>query len=168
MAFDDPSLFINRELSMLAFQRRVLEEADDRSLPIFERLKFLGIVSSNLDEYFMVRASGVKQQLVVGVLEKSADGRLPQEQALPIAEMAQQFVVEQYRVFNQLMADIKEKTGAHVIGGLELSPEQQQAAREYFATVVFPALTPLAVDPGHPFPHLRNKSLNVALFLWRQ
>ena len=73
MAFDDPSLFINRELSMLAFQRRVLEEADDRSLPIFERLKFLGIVSSNLDEYFMVRASGVKQQLVVGVLEKSAE-----------------------------------------------------------------------------------------------
>ncbi|MBI1944546.1 MAG: polyphosphate kinase 1 [Deltaproteobacteria bacterium] len=168
MAFDDPSLFINRELSMLAFQRRVLEEADDRSLPIFERLKFLGIVSSNLDEYFMVRASGVKQQLVVGVLEKSADGRSPQDQALAIAEMAQQFVVEQYRVFNQLMADIKEKTGAHVIGGLELNTEQQQAAREYFATVVFPALTPLAVDPGHPFPHLRNKSLNVALFLRRK
>ncbi|MCC7109927.1 MAG: polyphosphate kinase 1 [Deltaproteobacteria bacterium] len=168
MAFDDPSLFINRELSMLAFQRRVLEEADDRSLPIFERLKFLGIVSSNLDEYFMVRVSGVKQQVVVGVTDKSADGRLPQEQALAIAEMAQQFVVEQYRVYNQLIADIREKPGAVILGGLELSPEQQQAAREHFNSTVFPALTPLAVDPGHPFPHLRNKSLNVALFLRRK
>ena len=168
MTFDDPSLFINRELSMLAFQRRVLEEADDRTLPVFERLKFLGIVSSNLDEYFMVRVSGVKQQVVVGVTDKSADGRLPQEQALAIADMAQQFVGEMYGVYNRLLGDIRDKTGVTIVNGLELGPDQQQAARDYFASAVFPALTPLAVDPGHPFPHLRNKSLNVALFLRRK
>ena len=89
MPFEDPSLFINRELSMIAFQRRVLEEAEDKTLPIYERLKFLTILASNLDEFFMVRIAGVKQQLQGGVLEKSADGKLPQEQLLAIGIEAQ-------------------------------------------------------------------------------
>jgi polyphosphate kinase len=166
--FEDPSLYINRELSMLAFQRRVLEEAEDKSVPLYERLKFLSIVASNLDEFFMVRVAGVKQQLQGGVVEKSADGKLPQEQLLAIAQTAQSLVAEQYRVYNQLLLDLAEKAGAKILSGIDLQPDQLTAAREYFANTVFPALTPLAVDPGHPFPHLRNKSLNVALFLRRK
>src|SRR4051812_36561182 len=161
MPFEDPSLFINRELSMLAFQRRVLEEAEDKSIPPYERLKFLSIVASNLDEFFMVRVAGVKQQLQGGVVEKSADGKLPQEQLMAIAAQAQVLVAEIYRVYNQLLLDLAEKTQARVLAPTELLPEQAQQAKEYFANTVFPALTPLAVDPGHPFPHLRNKSLNV-------
>ncbi len=168
MAFEDPSLFINRELSMLAFQRRVLEEAEDKSLPVYERLKFLTIIASNLDEFFMVRVAGVKQQLQGGLLEKSNDGKLPQEQLFRIAEQAQSLVAEQYRVYREIMKDAAEKAGGRVLSGPDLSPEQLTHAREYFASTVFPALTPLAVDPGHPFPHLRNKSLNVALFLRRK
>jgi polyphosphate kinase len=168
MPFEDPSLYINRELSMLAFQRRVLEEAEDKSLPVYERLKFLAILASNLDEFFMVRVAGVKQQLQGGVLEKSLDGKVPQEQLLQIAEKAQQLVAEQYRVYNELLLDLAEKAQTRILSGMELNAEQQAGAREYFGSTVFPALTPLAVDPGHPFPHLRNKSLNVALFLRRK
>ena len=168
MAFDDPSLFINRELSMLAFQRRVLDEARDLGLPLYERLKFIGIAASNMDEFFMVRLSGIKQQIVGGVLEKSADGLLPQEQLLAISEQAHAFVAEQYRVWNELQPDLADKGGVRILSGMDLTPEQLAVAREYFAGTVFPALTPLAVDPGHPFPHLRNKSLNVAVFLKRK
>jgi polyphosphate kinase len=168
MGLDDPSLFINREMSMLAFQRRVLEEAEDKSLPVYERLKFLSILASNLDEFFMVRVAGVKQQLQGGVLEKSADGKLPQEQLAAIGVAAQQLVAEQYRVYNDFLVDLLQIANTRILSGIDLSPEQQQAAKEYFASTVFPALTPLAVDPGHPFPHLRNKSLNVALFLRRK
>jgi polyphosphate kinase len=168
MPFDDPFLFINRELSMLAFQRRVLEEAEDRALPVYERLKFLSILASNLDELFMVRVAGVKQQLQGGVADKSADGKSPQEQLMQIAEKAQQLVVEQYRVYNELLVDLADKAGTRILSGPDLNAEQLSAAKEYFGSTVFPALTPLAVDPGHPFPHLRNKSLNVALFLRRK
>lgn len=168
MGFDDPSLYFNRELSMLAFQQRVVQEAVDPSVPVFERLKFVGIASSNLDEFFMVRASGVKQQLLGGVLEKSVDGRSPQDQLLRIAEKAQQLIAEQYKGWTDLVVELEKQASVRILSGIELSPEQAAAAREHFSTIVFPALTPLAVDPGHPFPHLRNKSLNVALFLRRK
>jgi polyphosphate kinase len=167
-AFDDPSLFINRELSMLAFQRRVLEEAQDRAIALYERVKFMGIVASNLDEFFMVRVAGVKQQYLGNVLEKSADGKTPQEQLLQIAESAKSLVGDIDHVYAELNGTLRERAGVHLLTFGELSPEQQQAAREWFNTNVFPALTPLAVDPGHPFPHLRNKSLNVCLLLRRR
>jgi polyphosphate kinase len=167
-AFDDPSLFINRELSMLAFQRRVLEEAEDATIPLYERLKFLGIVSSNLDEFFMVRVAGVKQQFVGNVVERSADGKTPQEQLLQIAEAAKLLVGDSDRVYAELKVALRERAGVQLLGFGELNPEQQQFARDWFNANVFPALTPLAVDPGHPFPHLRNKSLNVCLFLRRR
>ena len=166
--FDDPSLFINRELSMLAFQRRVLEEAEDPSAALYARLKFLGIVSSNLDEFFMVRVAGVKQQLLGNVVEKSADGHSPQEQPFAIADRAQKLVAEYHRIYAEVNALLREKADVRVISAAEMVADQQVAARDFFATSVFPALTPLAVDPGHPFPHLRNKSLNVALFLRRK
>ncbi len=167
-AFDDPSLFINRELSMLSFQRRVLEEAQDPSIPLYERVKFLGIVASNLDEYFMVRVAGVKQQFISSVVEKSADGKTPQEQLLQIAEHARVLIADHDKVYAELNRAMRDKAGVFVLSPGELSPEQQVAAKEWFANNAFPALTPLAVDPGHPFPHLRNKSLNVCLFLRRR
>ncbi len=167
-AFDDPSLFINRELSMLAFQRRVLEESQDPTIALYERVKFMGIVASNVDEFFMVRVAGVKQQYLGNVVEKSADGKTPQEQLLQIAESAKQLALDIDRVYGELNAALRDRAGVHLMTFGELSSDQQQAAREWFNSNVFPALTPLAVDPGHPFPHLRNKSLNVCLLLRRR
>jgi polyphosphate kinase len=166
--FDDPALFINRELSMLAFQRRVLEEARDPSNPLFERLKFLCIVASNLDEFFMVRLAGVKDQLKQHLVERSVDGQLPAEQLKSISEAAHALMVvyeETYLPLREALADLGQ---VKLLSSPDLDAAQQNALREEFQRNVFPALTPLAVDPGHPFPQLRNKSLNVALFLRRK
>jgi polyphosphate kinase len=165
--YDDPSLYINRELSMLAFQRRVLEEAKDPSNPLYERVKFAGIVASNLDEFFMVRVAGVKQQLAGNVEQRSMDGKLPQEQLLQLAEVAKVLIADLDVVFADLTAVLKDRADVAILSPDQLSSEQLAAAREFFFGSVFPVLTPLAVDPGHPFPHLRNKSLNVCLFLRR-
>ncbi|HEX4802220.1 MAG TPA: polyphosphate kinase 1 [Myxococcaceae bacterium] len=164
----DAKLYINRELSWLAFNERVLDEARDSSLPLYERLKFLGIVSSNLDEFFMVRVAGLKQQIGVGVAETPADGMLPKEQLAAIRERARAMVAEQYRVWREEILPQLQAKGVAVLSRDQLSPEQLTAARQYFSSSVFPALTPLAVDPGHPFPHLRNKSLNIAVLLRRE
>ena len=163
----DPKLFINRELSWLAFNERVLTEARDASLPLYERLKFLGIVSSNLDEFFMVRVAGLKQQIVGGVAETPADGMLPQEQLSAIRERARAQVAELYRLWQEEITQQLTARGVAIITREGLSAEQMRAAKEYFSSSVFPALTPLAVDQGHPFPHLRNKSLNIAVLLRR-
>jgi polyphosphate kinase len=165
LVFADPKLFINRELSWLAFNERVLEEAKRSSLPLFERLKFLGIVASNLDEFFMVRVAGLKQQLVGNVAEPAADGMLPAEQLAAISETVHRQVAEQYRVWNEELKPALAEAGIHVLMREQWNAEQKSAARQYFNTAVFPALTPLAVDPGHPFPHLRNKSINLVVML---
>ncbi len=163
----DASLFLNRELSWLAFNERVLEEARDGSLPILERLKFLGIVSSNLDEFFMVRVAGLKQQLVGGVADPSVDGRLPAEALAAVAAGAQALVEAQYRCWRDEFLPGLARVGFLLPPPRDLTAEQAAAARAHFTAQVAPALTPLAVDPGHPFPQLRNKSLNVALLLRR-
>jgi polyphosphate kinase len=165
--YDDPSLYINRELSMLAFQRRVLEEAQDPGNPLYERVKFAGIVASNLDEFFMVRVAGVKQQLTGNVEQRSMDGKLPQEQLLQLADAAKALIADLDVVFAELTLALKERADVAILSPDQLAPEQLAAAREFFFGSVFPVLTPLAVDPGHPFPHLRTKSLNVCLFLRR-
>ena len=167
MKFDDPSLYINRELSMLAFQRRVLGEAQDPTNPLYERVKFTGIVASNLDEFFMVRVAGVKQQLVTGMQERSADGKGPQEQLTQLAEAAHVLVADLDTVFTELTQTLRDRADVYLLSPPELTPDQQVVAREFFMQQVFPVLTPLAIDPGHPFPQLRNKSLNVCLFLRR-
>ena len=161
----DRHMFINRELSWLAFNDRVLADARDTSLPLYERLKFLAIVSSNLDEFFMVRVAGLKQQLLAGLTEAAADGMLPAEQLAAITAGAKTMVKETYRVWREDLHPGLAANGVHVLSRDQLSPEQKTAARQYFTASVFPALTPLAVDPGHPFPHLRNKSLNLAVTL---
>ncbi len=164
----DAKLYINRELSWLGFNERVLDEARDASLPLYERLKFLGIVSSNLDEFFMVRVAGLKQQILGGVAETAADGMLPKAQLAAIRDRARLMVAEQYRVWREEITPQLEAKGVAILTRDRLSADQLSAAKQYFSSSVFPALTPLAVDQGHPFPHLRNKSLNIAVLLRRE
>lgn len=163
----DRHLFLNRELSWLAFNERVLAEARNSSLPLQERLKFLAIVSGNLDEFFMVRVAGIKQQIQGGIAELPADGMLPGDQLSAIAERTHRMVEEQYRVWQRELLPLLSANGFAVLNRDVLTAEQKAAAKIWFQSNVFPALTPLAVDPGHPFPHLRNKSLNVAVVVRR-
>jgi polyphosphate kinase len=163
----DPKLYVNRELSWLTFNQRVLAEAADPTLPIFERLRFLGIVSTNLDEFFMVRVAGLKQQLSGGVIETRADGMLAADQLTAISERCHVMVEEQYRIWREEVVPLLAQRGISLPPIDKLSAAQKNAMRAYFARAVSPALTPLAVDPGHPFPHLKNKSLNLAVFLRR-
>ncbi|WP_395809535.1 polyphosphate kinase 1 [Archangium minus] len=168
MEFNDPQLFINREQSWLAFNERVLDDARDRELPLYERLKFFAIASSNLDEFFMVRVAGLKQQLASGVAETAADGMLPAEQLSAISERVHKLVDAASLLWVEELHPRLTAAGISILTRDKLTAEQKAAARTYFTTSVFLALTPLAVDPGHPFPHLRNKSLNVAVLLRRE
>ena len=164
----DPRMFINRELSALAFNLRILSEAQDAALPTYERVRFLSIASANLDEFFMVRVAGIKQQLASGVTATEADGLSPTEQFQAITAE----VRDQVRLFDAICRDelmpLLRSHGVELLALDALDRAQRDAAKEHFRTVVFPALTPLAVDPGHPFPHLRNKSLNLAVVLHRE
>ena len=148
----DPRMFINRELSALAFNLRILSEAQDAALPTYERVRFLSIASANLDEFFMVRVAGIKQQLASGVTATEADGLSPTEQFQAITAE----VRDQVRLFDAICRDelmpLLRSSGVEVLTPDALDRPQREAAREHFRTTVFPALTPLAVDPGHPFP----------------
>src|SRR5450432_2016945 len=160
-------LFINRELSWLEFDGRVLDEARDASVPLLERLKFLSIVASNLDEFFMIRVAGLKQQLSGNVAETPADGLTPAEQLAAISARAHAMVAEQYRVWREEVGPGLERAGVRVARASQLQPEQKAHLSGYFSREVWPVLTPLAVDPGHPFPMLGNRSLNLAILLQR-
>jgi polyphosphate kinase len=164
----EPRLFLNRELSWLAFNARVLEEARDATLPLYERLKFLGIVSSNFDEFFMIRVAGLKQQILGRVAETPADGLTPAEQLAAISDKAHQLIAEQDRLWREELLPALATNGIHLVEPSAFTPEQRAFAVNLFRLNVFPALTPLAVDPGHPFPHLRNRSLNLAILLTQQ
>src|SRR5262249_10418302 len=135
---------------------------------LYERLKFLSIVFSNMDEFFMVRVAGLKQQILGGVAEAPADGLLPAEQLSAIGERAHTMILSAYRVWNDEMLSGLASYGVEILEHDEMSQEQRSAARAYFSAQVLPGLTPLAVDPGHPFPHLRNKSLNIAVILRKE
>lgn len=161
----DPKLFVNRELSWLAFNERVLEEARDPGLPLYERLKFLAIVSSNLDEFFMIRVAGLQQQLLEHLSETAADGMSPADQLTALSERVHALVAEQDRVWRDEIVPGLGQAGITIIHTAAMNQEQKTFARAYFQHNIFPALTPLAVDPGHPFPHLKNKSLNIAVLL---
>jgi polyphosphate kinase len=161
-------MFINRELSWLAFNGRVLAEAQDASLPPYERLKFLAISATNLDTFFMVRVAGIKQQLASGVTATEADGLSPTEQLQAITAGVREMVEVQARVWREALVPLLRSHGLEIRSTAELAAEQREVVREHFRSVVFPSLTPLAVDPGHPFPHLRNKSLNLAVVLRKE
>jgi polyphosphate kinase len=164
---DDPTLYFNRELSWLQFNRRVLEEAQDPTVPLLERFKFLAIFSSNLDEFFMVRVGGLQQKVLAGITRGSGGDRMtPKEQLAHIAETVHELVAEQYRCLDEVLPLLAEK-GITIRGARDLTADDRKALLDLFRGDIFPVLTPLAVDPGHPFPHLANKSLNLAVLLRR-
>jgi polyphosphate kinase len=162
---DNPRFFINRELSMLEFQRRVLEEAEDEANPLLERVKFLSILGSNLDEFFMVRVSGLIKQVDAGVIEQPPDGLTPAEQLAAIRKIAWQLMSEARDLMRNDLIPTLKKVGIIVLEYQELNERQRAVADQYFDEVVFPVLTPLAFDPGHPFPHISNLSLNLAVVI---
>jgi polyphosphate kinase len=161
----DPSLYNNRELSLLEFNQRVLEEAQDSNNPLLERLKFLCIVASNLDQFFEVRVAGLKQQYQSNVSALGADGMGPGEQLAAISTRVRKMVDDKYRTWNQEIVPALEKNNIFFLHYNELTDEEREYYATYFEKMVFPVLTPLAVDPVHPFPQLLNKSLNVAVEL---
>jgi polyphosphate kinase len=160
----DPSLYINRELSMLDFFERVLAEARDRNNPLLERVKFVGIVGSILGEFFMVRIAGLRQQVEAGVTDVSADGYSPQK-LLPIAQQrAWQLMKDARKCFSELLPEL-DAAGVHVVDYADLDEAQKSALAAAYERNVFPVLTPLAFDPGRPFPHISNMSHNLAVLL---
>ena len=158
---DDPVLYINRELSWLEFNRRVLEEAQDSLTPSLEKLKFASIFSSNLDEYFMVRVGGLFRVLEAKVQDVDASGKTVREQLDEIAEKVRGLVAEQYLCIMGEVLPGLEKAGISIHRIVDLNPNEVKRLDEYFGLQVFPILTPLAVDAGHPFPFLGNLRLNL-------
>jgi polyphosphate kinase len=159
--FGDPKNFINRELSWLEFNRRVLEEAQDPRQPLIERVKFLTIVSSNLDEFFEIRVAGIKQQIESETSDIGPDGLSPTETFDRIQKTVRQLVAAQYALWNNELLPELGKNGIYVREIAELPPKRAAWAHRYFQQEVFPMLTPLAVDASHPFPHLLNRSHNL-------
>lgn len=162
---DDPALFINRELSQLEFQRRVLEEAQDERNPLLERVKFLSIVGSNLDEFFMVRVAGLLKQVDAGVFDVTPDGMTPAEQLAAIRKTAYQLMIRARECLRDDLLPALRKAGIFVLDYKELTERQKTIVDAYFNQVVFPVLTPLAFDPGHPFPFISNLSLSLAVLI---
>jgi polyphosphate kinase len=164
-SLDDNSLFINREASWLAFNRRVLEEAEDPSNALLERVKFLAITASNLDEFFEVNVASLLQRIEDGSVEAGPDGLTPIEQRGLIDAETHEFVRRQYRCWNEQLLPALEANGIRVRDLDQLDPVQKAFAREYFEREVDPLLTPVTVDPAHPFPRVINKALCLAFLL---
>ncbi|HSL45368.1 MAG TPA: polyphosphate kinase 1 [Anaerolineales bacterium] len=165
MDFSSPSLYLNRELSLLEFQRRVLEEALDDRNPLLERLKFLAIFGSNMDEFFMVRVSGIRKQVEAHIMEVFPDGLTPPEVLASIRTVSLELYRNALQGLNKKILPRLDKTGVHLMEYHKLTEAQAKKANDYFKEVVYPVLTPLALDPGHPFPHISNLSLNLAIVI---
>ena len=158
-------LLFNREASWLEFNRRVLEEALDRAQPLLERVKFLSIFSTNLDEFFMIRVSGLKQQIEENVTELSLDGLTPGAQLKLINETLRPMIAEQVRCFKEELLTELESKNIVISPYRTLSDRERRALNTYFIDNVFPVLTPQAVDPSHPFPYISNLSLNLGVMI---
>lgn len=159
----DPGLFLNRELALLEFNRRVLAQARDPELPLLERLRFLTICSTNLDEFFEIRAAGLKEQVTYGVQQFQADGLTPQETLRRISVLAHELVAEQYRVLNDEVLPALAAEGIHLLRRGTWTAEDARWIKRHFLTEVLPILTPVGLDPAHPFPRVLNKGLCVAM-----
>ncbi|HXI20553.1 MAG TPA: polyphosphate kinase 1 [Gemmatimonadales bacterium] len=160
-----PGLYLNRELSWLEFNRRVLHEAQDPRTPLLERLKFLGIFSSNLDEFFQIRVAGLKDQLAAGYSERTPDGMTPEEQLRQIAACVREQVRDHARCLHEEVLPALATHGVELLDVGAVSPAERAYLDRYFRDNVFPVLTPLAVDPAHPFPYISNLSLSLAVSL---
>ena len=158
-------LFVNRELSWLQFNRRVLEEAADETNPVLERVKFLAIASNNLDEFFEVRVAGTMELVEAGLPGENPGNLSPREELTLIRKEAARFYEDMHRCWREQLLPALERAGILFVGSSQLNEEQRRWLREHFHREVYPVLTPLAVDPAHPFPSLLNKSLNIAVLL---
>lgn len=165
VSLDDPSLYSNRETSWLDFNERVLEEALDEHQPLLERLKFLAIYGTNLDEFFMIRVAGLKQQIDAEVHRPSDDGLLPEEQLRAVSEKLRPSLARVADCLHRILLPALDRHGIRVFRFNELDEHVSAALRKYFHERVFPVLTPLAIDAGHPFPYISNLSLSLAVEL---
>jgi polyphosphate kinase len=161
----DPSLYINRELSLLAFQQRVLEEAMDPANPLLERIKFMSILGSNLDEFFMVRVAGLKNQIEAGVDDPGPDGLSAARQLEEIRPVVARLLNDARKHLEADLFPALAQEGIEIVTPADLTPADRERLRAYFLNKVYPVLTPLAFDPGRPFPHISNLSLNLAILI---
>ncbi len=155
-----PEWYLNRELTWLEFNKRVLHEAEDERTPLLERVKFIAIVSSNLDEFFMKRIGGLKQQLGAGITELSVDGRSPQQQIAECYAVVREIEAKKQQLFVELMGHL-ESQDIRIVPFTELTRDRQKQMREYYIQNIFPLVTPQAIDPAHPFPFISNLALNL-------
>ena len=164
--FYDPSYYINRELSWIQFNERILGEAKDKNLPLFERLKFLSITASNLDEFFMVRIASLKDMVNAGYKKTDIAGMTPEMQLRELYKVTHEFVKDQYAVYNKQFLPALSEVGFHIVERHEnLTSSQAEYADRYFEDTVYPVLTPMAVDSSRPFPLIRNKTLNLGALI---
>ncbi|WP_034453143.1 RNA degradosome polyphosphate kinase [Butyrivibrio sp. AE2032] len=163
--YEDPKLYINRELSWLQFNERVLSEAEDDSNPLFERLKFLSITASNLDEFFMVRVASLKDMINAGYKKLDIAGMTATEQLTEVLREVHRFVDKQYEIYNTQLIPMLQEKGLVISDGSDLSKKDQVYVDRYFDDFVYPVLTPMAVDSSRPFPLIRNKTLNIGALL---
>ena len=166
--FDNSAYYLNRELSWLAFNRRVLEEAQDPSNPVLERVKFLSISASNLDEFFEIRVAGLVQQIEDGYTEAGPDGLTLFEERDAVAGETRAFVADQYRCWNEQLRPLLAENRIRVLGPEELDPRAREFVQSYSERELDLLLTPVTVDPAHPFPRVINKALCVAFLLRRR
>jgi len=162
---ENPNLFINREVSWIRFNRHVLDEAYDTSHPLLEQVKFLAIFANNLDEYFMIRVSGLQRQVTKGVLKSPPDGMTPTQQLDAIRQMLIPELEAQSNLWNNELLPQLDKAGIHIHHYADLSDEQKRVMHTFFVNEIFPVLTPLAFDSAHPFPFISNLSLNLAIII---
>ena len=165
-AYTKPEYYRNRELSWVGFNERVLSEARDKSLPLFERLKFLSITASNLDEFFMIRVASLKDMVHAKYTKPDIAGLSPKEQLERLAPVLKEFIHTQYSTYNRSLLPGLKKAGLVVVEKHEnLSKEQKSFADKYFDETIYPVLTPMAMDSARPFPLIRNKTLNIGALI---
>ncbi len=164
---EGPERYYNRELSWLQFNHRVLREAENKAHPVLERLRFLSIAASNLDEFYMVRAAGIYGQISAGVTAKSQDGLTPEQQIVEINKFATDLVAQKQDIWQSLVVELAE-AGIHIVEAEDANKEELAWLEQQFMTHVFPILTPIAIDPAHPFPFILNRGLTLAVSMTRE